>query len=493
MTHRRIGVFTVAAKNYLPFVRVLFDSLRESHPEYERYLCLADRVDGYFEPSREAFKTIPAEELQIEHFEDMTIRYGILEFSTAVKPFMFRWMFEHTDLDSVIYLDPDIFVYSRFEQLEKILRENVSVVLTPHTTEPLEDDKTPSDYNLLQSGGFNLGFAAINRDTEAERFIGWWGRRLQTHCFVDFAKNTFTDQKWCDLAPCLLDRLRVFKDKGYNVAYWNLAVREIAVRRHHWEIGGAPLVFFHFSGISLSDPEVISRHQNRYRWSQLPHLRSLFSDYRQRVLGKGWEESRSWPYAYSQTAEGWSVPPVVRRLFREQFPSPTPLRKHGVGAMLQAMCSEQSNAIPHDAAAPISKLMYYVFESDSEVRRAFCFGTRSGRVAFRRWFEANASAYCHLPPTVAQERGSAARPETDATNGGRVSAGVGRAHSCGYPSGSDDATGSGRGWSNSDFVAVVQSVWRELDFKGKRVYGPIMLKMLAEAVGHGRVCGLNGS
>jgi len=153
----KIGVFTIASKNYLAYVRVLLESIAKVHPEYESFLCLADRVDGCFEPSNEPYSVVEAEELPIPSFADMILRYDIMELNTAVKPFMFRWLFNHTDLEAVIYLDPDVQAFSRFTRLESALDEGASVVLTPHVMKPLEDGKKPGDYNMLQAGVFNLG------------------------------------------------------------------------------------------------------------------------------------------------------------------------------------------------------------------------------------------------------------------------------------------------------------------------------------------------
>lgn len=53
----KIGVFTIASKNYLAYARTLMASVKEHLPEYRRYLCLADEVSGEFEPSKEVLKS----------------------------------------------------------------------------------------------------------------------------------------------------------------------------------------------------------------------------------------------------------------------------------------------------------------------------------------------------------------------------------------------------------------------------------------------------
>src|SRR6266404_3772376 len=116
MSKRKIGIFTIASKNYLAYVRVLLKSVAAIHPEYSLYLCLVDTVDGAFDPRAEVFEVIQSDAIGVTHFDDMAVRYDIMEFNTAVKPFMFRWLLDNTDLDSVIYLDPDTRVYSRFDR-----------------------------------------------------------------------------------------------------------------------------------------------------------------------------------------------------------------------------------------------------------------------------------------------------------------------------------------------------------------------------------------
>ena len=118
---KRIGVFTIASKNYLAYVRVLLKSVAKVHPEYELYLCLADRVDGYFDAVSEPFTVVQADAIGIPTLDDMAIRYDIMEFNTAVKPYMFQWLLQNKELDSVIYLDPDIRVYSRLTAIEQQL------------------------------------------------------------------------------------------------------------------------------------------------------------------------------------------------------------------------------------------------------------------------------------------------------------------------------------------------------------------------------------
>lgn len=384
----KIGVFTISSKNYLSYVRTLFNSVAHVHPEYKLFLCLADRVDGYFDPAEEPFTIVEAERLEISNFGDFALRYDIMEFNTAVKPFMFRWIFDNTDLDSIIYLDPDIHVYSRFDRLETMLNDGASVVLTPHITEPLEDGKSPSDYNMLQAGVFNLGFIAARRCSESFDFMNWWGRRLITQCVNDLQANLFVDQKWCDLAPCLLGNLKILRDVGYNVAYWNLVQREISkVENGQWLVNGVPLSFFHFSGVDPLDKHLVSKHQNRFVWKDIPAAQPLFEAYNNSLMQAGWKETRVWPYVFDTVGGGAKIHRVVRMLYRAEHPQQIEI---GIGELqkyLSWLCNQPGIAIPTDNNVRITKLMHLIYRLRIDLQAAFPMETEAGRKQFASWFE----------------------------------------------------------------------------------------------------------
>jgi hypothetical protein len=400
----RIGVFTISSKNYLSYVRTLFSSIVQVHPEYRRYLCLADEVDGYFDPSKEEFEVIQADNIGIATFRDMSVRYDIMEFNTAVKPFMIGWLFDNTDLDVVIYLDPDIRVFSRFDALESEIRDGASVVLTPHITQPLEDGLQPNDYHMLQAGVFNLGFIAVQRCDEAIRFIQWWGRRLTTHCASDISRSLFTDQKWCDLAPCFLDRLKVFKDPGYNIAYWNLAQRQVTTSTNgQWLVEGKPLAFFHFSGVSADRKQLVSKHQNRFKWNDIESCQSLFETYLDALIAAGWNISKHWPYAYSDASSGFKIASVIRQLYREENPNPVPLGGLDLGRYLVELCNQVVKDVSVESGIVITHLMALVYRLRPDLQAAFSLATRDGCRSFAHWFEITGNREYGLPPEVTRQ------------------------------------------------------------------------------------------
>lgn len=395
-----IGVFTIASKNYLAYARVLLKSVAKLHPEYSLYLCLVDRVDDYFDAEAEPFTVVQADALGIPTFDDMAVRYDIMEFNTAVKPSMFQWLFRTTGLDSVIYLDPDIRVYSRLDAIEQALKSGASVVLTPHITKPVEDGKSPNDYHMLQAGVFNLGFAAVHRCSEGESFVAWWGRRLATMATADLSKNLFTDQRWCDLAPCFLDELKVLKHPAYNVAYWNLLEREIRFDGAMWRSNGTPLAFFHFSGINASRGQLVSKHQDRFDWTNLPQCRPLFDEYRESLISEGWDQTSKWPYAYSEVEGKFKVPSIVRRLYRDTFPQPQATARSSMKKMLIDLCNTPARGVAGNGDPEISQLMELTYRLRPDLQAAFSLTSEDGRRQFLGWFNQAASSEYGLPDEV---------------------------------------------------------------------------------------------
>jgi len=398
----KVGVFTIASKNYIAYARTLMASVKKHHPEYRRYLCLADQVDGYFDPSEEIFEVIQADQLGIDTFRDMTIRYDIMEFNTAVKPFMIEWLFANTDLDVVIYLDPDIQVFSRFDILESEFRNGASVILTPHLTQPVEDGLNPNDYHMLQAGVFNLGFIAVRRCEEAIRFVQWWGRRLKTQCASDISQTLFTDQRWCDLAPCFLDQLKVLKNPGFNVAYWNLAQRQIGKNESgNWVVDNQPLVFFHFSGVNADQKTLVSKHQNRLKWEDIPSCQPLFENYLNALVKAGWSSCKRWPYAYSDADAAIKIAPVMRQFFREKEPrSIVSFEPHGVAAYLVNLCNRRSQDTLHQPDVAITDLMHFIYRLRPDLQAAFSLATEDGRSGFAHWFEISGPREYGLPNEV---------------------------------------------------------------------------------------------
>lgn len=295
----RTAVFTIVAPNYRHFARVLMHSLREHEPEWDRFVLIVGdaRSEG-----DEPFALIGIDELPLPHRRRFLFRYDVLELSTAVKPWTFAHLFAR-GYDRVVYLDPDISVYSPLVELDALPRETL-LTLTPHLTKPAGE---PRERLILLAGAWNLGFLAVARHRQLDAFLDWWKARLEEHCVSDPANGLFVDQKWMDLAPGLFDDVAILRHEGYNVAYWNLGQRTL---------GAPPLRFFHFSGFNPSLPKVLSKHDWSLDLATVPGAAELFDDYARRLREAGFESFRNAPYPFATFDDGTRIPNAARVAYR---------------------------------------------------------------------------------------------------------------------------------------------------------------------------------
>jgi glycosyltransferase involved in cell wall biosynthesis/SAM-dependent methyltransferase len=328
-----LDICTIIAKNYVAFARVLAKSFREQHPESRCWTLVVDDTEGYLEPSGEPFELVRTADLGIEDFEAMAARYDVLELSTAVKPWLLRHLLHDRGLERLAYLDPDIQVFAPLTEVDSLLDDH-EMVLIPHLTEPIPDDgRKPSEADILIAGAYNLGFVALSRRPEVDAVLDWWSERLEHDCVVAPERGIFVDQRWMDLLPGFVDRVAVLRDRGYDVAYWNLHARRLERTPDGGVLaGGAPLRFLHFSGFDPLDPTNLSKHQNRIDLAREPVLAELCRDYAQLVVGEGHREARDWPYTYAKAANGLPLDRITRAAYREAEQE---------GALTQSVFSER--------------------------------------------------------------------------------------------------------------------------------------------------------
>jgi glycosyltransferase involved in cell wall biosynthesis len=309
----RTAVFSILSSNYRHYARVLMASVQDRQPAWDRYVLMV----GENAPARggEPFTTIPVDALALPQPAQFTFRYTLLELNTAVKPWVFAHLFAQ-GYDRVVYLDPDIVVYSPLAELEALPPETF-LALTPHLTGSIDGDEHPSERTILLAGVYNLGFLAVMRRPQLDRFLEWWQSKLEYQCVVDPPRGIFVDQKWMDLTPGLFADVAILRHEGYNVAYWNLGQRRVESGPDGATVNGQPLRFFHFSGADPAAPDMVSRHHHTLKLVTTGGLRPLFGQYLQALRAAGYDEAHGAAYAFGAFADGTRIPDAARIAYRE--------------------------------------------------------------------------------------------------------------------------------------------------------------------------------
>jgi hypothetical protein len=310
-----LAACTIVSRNYLHFARTVCKSFLAVHPGAEFYVLLVDRPGEGEDLSSELFTAVWVEDLGIPDFLPIAFKYGILELNTNVKPSFLKWILNQHGVERLIYLDPDIFVYSGLGEIENRLLET-DIVLTPHILSPIRDGKRPAEQYFLRCGVFNLGFIGVSNRRPAREFLDWWETRCLESGFIEQRSGLFVDQKWMDLAPCLFPDIGIVRDPGCNVAYWNLHERIIEEKDGRLLVNGAcELRFFHFSGLDMSDINRISKHQDRFTLQDRADLAPLFEAYRREVLKNGASGATRSRYAFGFFSNGVLITELARRVY----------------------------------------------------------------------------------------------------------------------------------------------------------------------------------
>jgi glycosyltransferase involved in cell wall biosynthesis len=290
--------FTICSRNFLAYAHTLYQSLIRFHPDSEFYVALCDDSSLPFDSSVEPFPFVYLDDLDLPDWREMSRRYNITEFNTSIKPFVIKHLFEKKGAEKVIYLDPDIYVVNRFTEIEESFAQGVSAIVTPHMLEPAESAEM-NEKRLLQYGIYNLGFLALKNTSQVRGIVEWWGRRLITDCVIEREEGLFVDQKWADHFPAFIHGCRVLHHPGYNVAYWNLSSRKVTWNGELWSVNDQPLRFVHFSGHTLEDHSILSRHSSEHTPSSIGDLRLLLEEFRKHVISNNHAHYSKIPYAFN--------------------------------------------------------------------------------------------------------------------------------------------------------------------------------------------------
>ena len=253
-------IFTIVAKNYVGLAQILESSVRQYHPDdVDYHIIIADEAAPTI---REALPANVLVAKDICHYtedewQDMTFKYTLTEFCTAIKPAVFQY-FLQKGYRKVVYFDPDIYVFAPLTNIFAALEQH-DMVLTPHVANIHPHYQGESEWAICVTGIFNLGFCGVSNSGTTEKLMHWWRARLVGQAFCDRTVGSFTDQKWMDWVPAFLGKqLCILRDLGMNLAPWNIFEREIYVNhddtlwvrpRFDGDANEAtPLVFVHFSG-----------------------------------------------------------------------------------------------------------------------------------------------------------------------------------------------------------------------------------------------------
>jgi len=382
LINKKRAIFTICSNNYLPYARILFHSLQKYHPSAELYLCLADKKDQLFPLEMDNVKIIEGEELNITHFHDFAFRYNIMEFNTALKPFMMQLLIEKYNFDQVVYLDPDIELYAPLDSIFSALDNGSDFVVTPHITKPSEGEDYPDDVEVMKAGIYNLGFIAVSNSFQAIEFLHWWGRKLRFYCINEQDKGIFVDQKFVDLLPAFHDKVTILKDTNVNVAYWNLAQRKLEKKGDNWFVDNKPMIFFHYSGIDINNNQRLSKYSNNFNGNINVELQELIDNYIAKLKYYSFANKFTPKYYYNYFSNGSYISFRLRQIYRQlkNFWCDNPFSD------FPDYLNGFNNPLNDNHNILLTNLMYLFQEDREDIKICFNLNSDQGRIGYIKWF-----------------------------------------------------------------------------------------------------------
>jgi glycosyltransferase involved in cell wall biosynthesis len=393
---------TIVSNNYLAYARAFTRSFLARHPGGKVCVLIVDRPQPEHRYEDEPFAVTFADQLGIPQFPHFAFRYSILELNTAVKPYFLLHLHRTLGCDRICYFDPDILVLGDLTELYERLA-GADAVLTPHLTAPIEDHAVPSEREILLSGIYNLGFLGISFNERTLPFLDWWSRRLYRDCLHAVERGLFVDQRWMDFAPAFLRRVEILRDPGYNVAYWNLVHRTLSEKDGAWSVNGSPLRFFHFSGYDFRRPELISKFQNRFTFSDRPDVRPLFRLYAESIQREGQEDVQVYPYLYGVFDNAVPVPEVARRALQRLDPEgkrwSDPFATAHPDSFFEWLRQPVKDGYPVD----LPRLALLLWDHREDLQRCFARPWAEDGRRFAEWFMGSTGPPEHIPMAFMQE------------------------------------------------------------------------------------------
>jgi len=263
------------------------------------------------------FDIIEVKSILPEIHQKLIERYNPFEVCCALKPVLGLYQLKNKDYEHLIYADTDLCFYSSLSVVFEELG-NKDFLLTPHCYESPKDYEKISELDINATGLYNGGFYVLKDSENSKSILEWWSSKTINKGYNDVAKGMFVDQIWLNYLPIYFNNIIVSKNKSVNMAYWNLHERLLSID-NGFNCNGNKLVMYHFSGFRLSRPDLVSIHQTRYSFSNLPELTALFKAY-----FLIWSNSKNlkyndYGYTYSRESKFSKIKKGIKKKIIKQF------------------------------------------------------------------------------------------------------------------------------------------------------------------------------
>ena len=250
----------------------------------------------------------------------MAVIYNVLELSTAVKPWLLRWMLARRRRRARVYLDPDMRLYAPLTEVFQAVRDaRARAQPAQHRGDaarrPQAERAGHPDRGRLQP---RLHRHRRRARSPTSCSTGGASGSSATASSTPSAASSSTSAGSTS-CPGWRSTFHVLRDPGFNVAYWNLATRPVSerdgtlVRQGRRPAAAVPLQRLRRPTGRTCSPST----RTASGWPTTPTSRGLCELYAAELLANGVHDVAGWPYTYDTSASGIPLDRLNRRVYRE--------------------------------------------------------------------------------------------------------------------------------------------------------------------------------
>ena len=205
--------------NYYTYAVALSKSLEQNVEDYVLYILGMDEMCEkilkktplpnsilYSHEALKSFKPV----LKLLQIERTTAEY-FFTCSAQVCEFILS---RNPNIDILNYIDVDLCFFSSPEPIFNELG-NASIGIIKHNFHWTAKSK-------IKYGIYNVGWISFRNDKIGLKCISDWSDDCINWCYQRLENNLYADQKYLDLWPKKYKGLKVIKNKGANLAIWNI-------------------------------------------------------------------------------------------------------------------------------------------------------------------------------------------------------------------------------------------------------------------------------